>query len=74
MLDGFYLVRNTKTGKVNVLSITSGVAHMHYVYGQPMAIEQIVHMEATGQFDIFESFKMTQSEKQKNNKTTKYDD
>lgn len=72
LLDGFFLIKNPRTEKINVISIANGLVYIHDITRQ-MAVELLAHMDATGQVEVFNELKMTKTEKQKH-KNTKNDD
>lgn len=65
--DGFYLVRNPKTQKINVISISNQTVYLHDVT-RHMKLSDLIHYDTIGYFDIFETLQMTEKEKSKQKK------
>lgn len=69
LLDGFFLVRNPRTQKINVVSISRGIVYIHDVTRQ-MALQTLINMDSLGQLDVFEALKQDVLEKNKKQNNT----
>ena len=67
LIDGFYLVKNPRTQKINVISINKNTVYIHDVTRQ-MTLQQLINLDATGYLEIFESLKLDELSKKKDEK------
>lgn len=57
LTDGFHLVQNPKTQKVNVISISKGVVYLHDIT-RKMNLNDLVAMDSSNQLDVFGSLEL----------------
>lgn len=67
LTDGLFLVRNPRTQRINVISISKGIVYIHDVTRQ-MNLQQLIWMDSVGQLEIFETLKLNELEKEKTKK------
>ena len=58
LTNGFYLVLNPKTQKINVISISGEVVYIHDIT-RKITLEELVNLDRMGYLDIFDELILT---------------